>query len=84
MARVGGNDAMVYDEAGSAPSRNGSTFRSAISCCAVTDAFWHRSTRGVQPRRSCAARSPLKTANSNALMSTGRLTMTRLLGLSRE
>jgi hypothetical protein len=60
---------------GSSVSRNPSTLRSATSCCAVTATLGDCSTRGVHPRCSCAARRPDRTTNSNAFMSSGRLTM---------
>ena len=52
-----------------------STFRSAISCCAVIAIFADRATRGVHPRFNCAARKPDNTANSNAVMPVGRRIM---------
>lgn len=58
-----------------AAARSATTFRLATSFWAVTTTFGERSTRGVQPRCSCAARRPATTANSNAFMSSGRLIM---------
>src|SRR6188508_1894181 len=55
------------------------TFRSATSCCAVRAIFAEGSTRGEQPRDNCAARRPDNTANSNVLMSLGRLIMAAAL-----
>src|SRR5262249_21709478 len=63
---------------GSLLSRNGSTLRSATSCCAVTVILGDCSTRGVQPRCNCAARRPDNTTNSNAFMPCGRFTIMSL------
>jgi hypothetical protein len=57
---------------GFSPTGMRETLPVATSICAVVITLCARSTRGMQPRISCAARRPETTTNSNGFVPCGR------------